>query len=332
MTFNRLIQDISAGKIQPVYFLQGDEPWYIDRVADHLADHVLTDEEKAFNLQVLYGKDTQMAAVVMAARRFPMMSRYQVIIVKEAQLMGKLEGLEHYLSSPLATTVLVFCYKYKKLDKRSKVAKMIAEKYVLFESPRIREDKVPDWITSYLGEKGYQIEPKAAWLMVEYLGSELDKVANELNKMMLSADGNSKQITSSMVESNIGISKDYNNFELTKALAAGDVLKANRIIRYFERNPKNNPIVLTLSSMFYYFSKILLVHANKGKNRNELAREVGVPPFFVPEYEQASRKFTPARTREIISMLREYDVKSKGLGSMAPDGELLKELVYKIMH
>jgi len=332
MNFNRLMQELRAGKIQPVYFLTGDEPWYIDRVADHLADHVLAEEEKAFNLQILYGKDTDMASVVMAARRFPMMSRYQVIIVKEAQLMGKLDGLEHYLSSPLATTVLVFCYKYKKLDKRSKVAKLIAEKCELFESPRIREDKVPDWIIAYLGEKDYQIEPKAAWLMVEYLGNELDKVANELEKLMLYAGGNHKRITSSMVESNIGISKDYNNFELTKALAAGDVLKANRIIRYFERNPKNNPMVLTLSSLFYYFSKILLVHAHKGKSRDVLAREVGVPPFFVPEYEQASKTFTPARTREIISMLREYDGKSKGLGSMAPEGELLKELVYKIMH
>lgn len=332
MTFNNLIVELRAGKYKAVYFLMGEEPYYIDVISDYIADHVLNEDEKSFNLQIMYGRDVTMDDVIASARRFPVMSQNQVVIVKEAQQMASLQGLEHYLNSPMESTILVFCYKHKKLDKRNKLAQIIAEKCVLFESDRLKEEKIPAWINSYLEAKGYQAEPKAPWLLVEFLGNDLGKIANELDKLILLLPENQMLVTSEQVEQNIGISKDYNNFELAKALTAKDILKANRIIGYFASNPAKNPLVLTLSYLFYFFSKVLLYHGISDKSRQNLAKEMGVPPYFINDYQQASTVFSLKKTREIISILREYDVKSKGVGSVAPDRELLRELVYKILH
>jgi DNA polymerase-3 subunit delta len=231
----------------------------------------------------------------------------------------------------MQSALLAFAYKYKKIDKRTKLAKALTEKSVLFESDKLRDDKVPAWIMAYLETKGFQIEQKAAVLLVDFLGNDLGRIVNELGKLMLVLPSGSRQITSDLIEMNIGISKDFNNFELNRALVSRDVVKANRIIHYFANNPKNNPFVLTISSLFYYFSKVLLYHGLNDKSRENIARELGINPFFVAEYQQAARSFPLARTQEIISWLRDYDLKAKG-GSPASEGDLLKELIYKILH
>ena len=331
MSFENIIADLRARKFSPVYFLMGEEPYFIDNLTDFITENILQISERAFNQLVLYGRDTDIANIITASRRFPMMAPCQVIIVKEAQHLRSLDGLEHYLAAPMKSTILVFAYKYKKIDKRTKLARILAEKSVLFDSERIREDKVPAWIITYLSASGYQIEQKAATLLVDFLGNDLGRIVNELNKLILVLPPGSSQITAGLIEKNIGISKDFNNFELNRALVSQDAVKANRIIRYFSNNPRNNPLVLTLSSLFFYFSKILLYHGLTDKSRENVARVLGINPYFVTEYQQAAKSFPMAKARQVISWLREYDLKAKG-ASAASDGDLLKELIYKILH
>jgi DNA polymerase-3 subunit delta len=331
MDFQAIVADLKAGKYKPVYFLMGEEPWFIDFITDYITANALSESEKAFNQLVLYGRDTDIGNIINSARRYPMMSSRQVIIVKEAQQLKNLDSLDTYAASPMPSTVLVFAYKYKKVDKRTKVGKVLNEKSVLFESDKVREDKVAAWIISYLKNLGIQIEGKAATLLVDFLGNDLGKIVKELEKLMLVLPAGTKQISSVDIEKNIGISKDFNNFELNRALVEGDILKANRIIRYFADNPKNNPFILTISSLFYYFSKVLLYHGTPDKSPANVSKVLGVHPYFVSEYQKASRNFTLPKTKQIISWLREYDLKSKG-GSQASDGDLLKELVFKILH
>ena len=323
--------DLRAGNYKPVYFLMGEEPFFIDSITDYLADHILAEPEKAFNQLVLYGRDTDIGNIILSARKFPMMASRQVIIIKEAQNLRSYEGFEHYLAAPMNSTILAFAYKYKKIDKRTKLAKILGEKSVLFESDKIREDKVPAWINNHLESLGYRIEQKAATLLVDFLGNDLGRIANELGKLILVLPSGTKHITAELIEKNIGISKDFNNFELTRALVSRDTLKANRIIRYFSNNPKNNPFVLTISHLFYYFTKILLYHGLTDKSRENAARELGILPYYVSEYQQAAKSYNLAKTRQIISWLRQYDLMAKG-ASACSDGDLLKELIYKILH
>ncbi len=259
MTFEAVMSDLKAAKYKPVYFLMGEEPYFIDLVTDYITEHVLSAEEKSFNQLVLYGRDTDIKLIVSSAKRYPMMASRQVIIVREAQQLRSLEGLEFYMSAPMPSTVLVFAYKYKKLDKRTKLAKLLGEKSVMLESDKLREDKVPAWIMGYLKERGYSSDQKTATLLVDFLGNDLGKIGNELDKLILVVPSGSKVITADLIEKNIGISKDYNSFELNRALATGDLVKSGRIVRYFTNNPKNNPFILTIASLFYYFTKILLV-------------------------------------------------------------------------
>jgi DNA polymerase III subunit delta len=331
MTFDAILSDLRAGKFKPVYFLMGEEPYFIDVITGYLTDHILTDAEKSFNQLVLYGRDTDMNTILSSARRFPMMASCQVIVIREAQQLRNLEGLDSYLNSPMATTRLVFAYKYKKLDKRTKLARLLAEKSVLLESEKLREDKVPAWINGYLKDKGCQADLKSASLLVDFLGNDLGKIANELDKLMLVMPAGLKQITADLIEKNIGISKDYNNFELTKALAFRDISKSNRIAHHFSIHSKNNPLILTLSALFYYFVRVLHYHCLSDKSKENIARELAIKPFFAEEYQQAGRSYSLVKTQQIISWLREYDLKSKG-GSMASEGDLLKELIYKILH
>jgi DNA polymerase III subunit delta len=331
MTFENIIADLKARKFKPVYFLTGEEPYFIDSITGYLSEHVLAEAERAFNQLILYGRDTDISNIITSARRFPMMASHQLIIVREAQNLKSLEGLEHYLAAPLSTTILAFAYKYKKIDKRTKLAKMLAEKSVLFESDKVREDKVPSWISSHLASDNYQIEPKAASLLTDFLGNDLGKIVHELEKLILVLPAGTRQITAGMIEKNIGISKDFNNFELNRALVTRDIVKANRIIRYFSSNPRNNPFILTVSSLFFYFGKILLFHGLTDKSRENVARELGINPYFVAEYQQAARTFPMAKTQQIISWLREYDLKAKG-SSAASEGDLLRELIYRILH
>jgi DNA polymerase-3 subunit delta len=331
MTFEALMSELKAGKYKPVYFLSGEEPYFIDSITEFIIANALNDSDKAFNQLILYGRDTDLANIITSARKYPMMASKQLVVIKEAQHLRSLDGLENYLSAPLSTTILVFAYKYKKIDKRTKIAKLLGEKSVLFESDKIREDKVPAWIISNMNALGYQLDSKAASLLVDFLGNDLGRIDKELEKLRLVLPAGSRQITAALIEKNIGISKDFNNFELNRALVARDIVKANRIALYFTNNPKNNPFILTLSSLFFYFSKILLYHGLSDKSKENIARELGINPYFVTEYQQAARTFPLTKTRQIISCLREYDLKAKG-SSPASEGDLLKELIYKILH
>ncbi|MDA3953035.1 MAG: DNA polymerase III subunit delta [Bacteroidales bacterium] len=331
MNFEQIISDLKNKIYKPIYFLSGDEPYFIDLITKYINDNVLTDAEKSFNQSVLYGKETEMHTVINTAKRYPMMANYQVVIVKEAQNIKNIEDLIHYANTPLKSTVLVINYKYKTLDKRKKLYKALNENCVLFESKKLYDNEVPGWINGYLKNKNRTIDPSAGMLLTEYLGNDLSKIANELDKLIITLPDGEFNITSSHIERNIGISKDYNNFELHKALTQKNVLKANRIVNYFGHNPKDNPFTVTISSLYHFYSKVLSYHFIKDK-RN-VAATLKVNPYFVGDYEKAAKNYNPKKTVEIISLLREYDLKSKGFNNVSTThGELLKELVYRILH
>ena len=333
MTFEEIFKQLNEKIYRPIYFLMGEEPYFIDRITEHIASNVLTEEEKTFNQMILYGKDTDIPTVINTARRFPMITSRQVVIVREAQNLDRIEDLIHYVENPLESTLLVINYKYKKLDKRKKLFKALEKNSILFESRRLYDDKIPPWITSYLRSRGKKIEPKAAVILTEYLGNDLGKIANELDKLIIVLKAEQDTITSADIERNIGISKDYNNFELNNALAQRNVLKANRIVQYFGANQKNHPLVLTIPTIYAFFSKVLKYHFLADKSSRNVASALGIQPFFVREYETAARNYTTAKTVRVISLLREFDLKSKGFGNVsAVPGELLKELIYKIIH
>jgi len=309
-------------------------------VGNYVEHKLLSDAEKGFNQTVLYGKDTDVMTVLNAAKRYPMMADYQVVLVKEAQEMkwGKddddkksINPLLNYLENPLPSTILVFCYKYGKFDKRKKTYKAIEKKGLVFESAPLYDSKIPGWIESFIADKGYKVNQQASLMLAEYLGNDLSKIANELEKLMLNVSPG-QEITLELIHNNIGISKEYNVFELQAALGKKDVLKVNRIVNYFEANPKANPIVLVLGNLNNFFSKVLAYHYVKDKSQQNLARELSVNPYFVKDYEQAARSYDYGKTMRIISYLREYDLKSKGVDSTAEDGALMRELMFKILH
>jgi DNA polymerase-3 subunit delta len=333
MTYEDILKELKSRKYRPIYFLMGEEPYFIDLITDYIQENVLTAEEKAFNQVILYGKDTDGPGIINAARRFPMMSSYQVVIVKEAQVLAQIDDIIYYVDHPLASTLLVINYKYKRLDKRKKLYKSLQEKGVILDSKKIYEDKVSPWISAYLAARGKKIEPKAAMILTEFLGSDLGRIASELEKLILILDESETTVNPGHIEENIGISKDFNNFELNDALSRRNVLKANRIIRYFESNPKANPITLSITSMYFFFSRLLNYHFLKDRSRRNVASALKIDPYFVQDYERAAKNYNPASIVRIISLLREFDLKSKGFGNVsARDGDLLKELVYKIMH
>lgn len=333
MSYEQIISSLKKKEYKPIYFLMGEEAFFIDKITDYISHNVLQEHERDFNQTILYGKDTNIDEIIAVAKRFPMMSEYQVVIVKEAQHVKKIEDLEKYLTQPLNSTLLVINYKFKKLDKRKAISKLIAKVGVLFESEKIRDYKIPDWINAKVKDSELTIQPKNTMLLAEFLGTDISKIENELNKLKLILPKGS-EITTEAIEKNIGISKDYNIFELQTALAKKDVLKSNRIAVYFAQNPKNNPFVLSISSLFNYFSKVLQLHFSKNKqNDNVLASELKVHPFFVKEYKMAAQNYSPKKLVKIIGYLREYDLKSKGVDNNTTDeGELLKELLFKILH
>jgi DNA polymerase-3 subunit delta len=340
MTADDILKDLKNRKYKPLYLLHGDEPYFIDLVSNFVEDELLSEAERGFNQTVLYGKDTEVMTVLNAAKRYPMMAEYQVVLIKEAQDMkwGRddddkktINPLLSYLENPLPSTILVFCYKYGKFDKRKKTYKAIEKNGVVFESATLYDNKVPSWIESFVAGKGYKIDQQASAMMAEYLGNDLSKIANELEKLMLNVSAG-QTITMQHVQDNIGISKEYNVFELQSALSRKDPFKVNQIINYFEANPKANPIVLVLGNLNNFFGKVLLYHYAKDKSPQSLARELGVNPYFIKDYELAARSYNYTKSMQIISLLREYDLKSKGVDSNAGPGELMKELMFKILH
>lgn len=326
-----IVKNIKQGTIAPVYFLMGEEAFYIDAISDYIEKTILTEEEKGFNQMVLYGRDVSIDDIVSNAKRYPMMAERQVVIVKEAQDLSRtIENLVSYVENPQPTTVLVICYKYKKLDARKKLSKAIKKAGVLFESKKLYENKIPDWIQSNLASKGYTITPKAAQMLTEFLGTDLGKIQNELHKLQLVIQAGA-QITPQIVEENIGISKDFNNFELQKAIGERDIKKAFAIIQYFGQNPKNNPIIMTVSLLYGFFVKLLKFHALS--NKADAAKALGLNPYFVKDYQIAARNYPMKKVSAIISAIREIDLKSKGVGaSNMPQSDLLKELLVNIFN
>jgi DNA polymerase-3 subunit delta len=330
-TTNQLITDIKEGKIAPIYFLMGEEAYYIDAISDYIESNVLAEDEKGFNQMVLYGKDVSVQDIVSNAKRYPMMAERQVIIVKEAQnLIKTIEQLVDYAKNPQPTTVLVFNYKYKTLDKRKALYKTLSKAAVVFESKKIYEDKIPSWIQSFLRSKQISITPKAALMLTEFLGNDLSKIANELNKLEIVV-GTKKEITPEIIEENIGISKDYNNFELQKALGNLDHKKAYQIVYYFAQNSKQHPFVLTISILYLYFTKLMTLHTVRDRNPGAVAKALGVNPYFVNEYIAVSRNYPMKRISGVLQTLRTYDAKSKGVGANLSPKDLYNELIYNIL-
>lgn len=341
MNVNDILKDIKARKFKPVYLLHGDEAYYIDKISDYIEKNALSDAERGFNQTIVYGKDTDIMTILNAAKRFPMMSDYQVVIVKEAQDLkyGKdddkkgMDPFLSYLENPSLSTILVLCHKYGKFDKRKKTYKAIEKRGLVFESAEIYESKVPAWVEEFVREKNYRIHARAAAVLAEYLGNDLSKVANELEKLMLNVSS-SQEISVDDIHNNIGISKEYNVFELQAAVARKDAFKVNQIINYFAANPKSNPMPLVLGALNTYFTKVLKYHYAKDKSPQGLAKELGVNPYFVKDYEVAGKNFSKVKTFNVISYLREFDLKTKGVDSTGniSDGELMKELFFKIIH
>lgn len=329
----KIVNDIKAGNIKPIYFLMGEEPYYIDKLSDYIEENVLSEEEKGFNQTVLYGRDVTIEDIVSTAKRYPMMAERQVVIVKEAQDLSRtIDKIESYAENPMPTTVLVMCYKYKTLDKRKKSTKAIAKNGLVYESKKLYENQVGDWIKRVLSGKKYNIEPKAAAMLVEFLGTDLSKINNELEKLQIILPKGST-ITPAAIEENIGFSKDYNVFELRKAIGERNQLKAYKIAENFANNPKENPMVVTTGLVFGFFVQLLKYHGLKDKNPKNVAAVLGVNPFFLKEYDVAIKNYPMRKVSAIVAALRDIDVKSKGVGANAlSNSDLLKEMLYKIFN
>jgi len=329
----KIVNDIKAGNIKPIYFLMGEESYYIDKLSDYIEDKVLSEDEKGFNQTVLYGRDVTIEEIVSTAKRYPMMAERQVVIVKEAQDLSRtIDKIESYAENPMPSTVLVICYKYKTLDKRKKVTKLLAKNGIVYESKKLYENQVGDWIKRVLAGKKYSIEPKANAMLVEFLGTDLSKINNELEKLQIILPKGST-ITPHHIEENIGFSKDFNVFELRKAIGDRNQLRAYTIADNFAQNPKDNPIVMTTSLVFSFFVQLLKYHGLKDKNPNNVAKVLGVNPFFLKDYDIALKNYPMRKVSQIVTSLRDVDVKSKGVGANAlPQSDLLREMLFKIFN
>ncbi|MEI6124635.1 MAG: DNA polymerase III subunit delta [Bacteroidota bacterium] len=327
-----IIKDLKNKIYHPVYFLSGEEPYYIDKISDFIEENILAPEEKDFNQSILYGKETDVSTIISYCKRFPMMCDYQVVIVKEAQEIKNIETLDKYVESPTNSTILVICYKYNKVDKRKSFAKLIEKKAVFYETPKIYDNQIPAWITAYIKSKGFSITQKAAFLMAEFLGTDLSKIVNEASKIIINATPGI-EITPELIEQNIGISKDYNVFELQRALGAKNIFKSNQIIKYFAENEKENPLVKVIPILYTFFVKIFTYHNLMDKSTNNVASVLSVNRIFVDDFTTAARNYNRQKIRQIFGILHEYDLRCKGINnSSANDGDLMKEMVYKILH
>lgn len=334
MTYEQILADIKKRVYYPIYFLMGEEPFFIDTISDELENTILGEAERSFDQVVIYGSDVDNAKEIMSqARAFPMMGDHLVIIVKEAQNVKDIESLADYLDKLPPTTILIINYKYKKLDKRRALAKYIDKKGVLFESKKLYDDNIPAWITKYLASKKYNITPKATQMLADFLGNDLHKVRNELEKLMVAVPA-TKRIDDADVEYNIGISKDFNIFELQKAIGSKNLVKATQIINYFGDNPNDNPIFMTIVVLYGYYTKLLKLHFSKDKSKNTLATVLGVNPFFVNDYLEAARNYSWVDCMNCIAVLREFDMKSKGYNSTSDvsQKELYREMLYKLVN
>lgn len=334
----KVLTDLKAGKFAPVYFLQGEESFYIDLISDYIEKNALTEAEKGFNQVIVYGKDTTMASLLTHARRFPMMAQRQVVIVKEAQEIQDLNKetgnrlLLDYLQKQVPSTVLVFCHKHKTLDKRKEAGKKIDQLAVCITTKKLYDNQLPEFVLEYARQNKITIDERAVAALCEFVGNDLHRLANELDKLVISlAPG--EPITAEKVMSQVGISKEYNIFELQKAIIQRDTLLANKIVNYFESNTKKNPVIPVVAFLFSFFSKLLVATQAADKSDKGLASELKISPYAVRDYSLALRHFPPLKIVDNISFLREADLRLKGVdtGSM-DDGQIFRELIFKLMH
>ncbi len=333
ISFETIVESIQKREYVPVYGLMGEEPYFIDYISDYLEKTVLTETEKDFNQTVMYGADSNVVMVLDEVRRYPLMSDYHVVILKEAQSMDHLDELIKYLQNPLTSTILVINYKYGKIDR--KLATEIERKGILFDSQKLYDNQLPEWIFRTLQHKNVKIDSTAANLLSEYSGNDLSKLNHEIEKLIivLQTTGADK-ITADMIEKYIGISKEYNNYELLRAILYRDIIKANRIVNYFEKNPKKNPLLISTATLFNSFSTLVIAYSQNDRSQKALSEYLGLKNYYQwKDIEAGLSNFSPLQTVRAISYLREYDGKSKGAyGNSTSDGELLRELVYKLLH
>jgi DNA polymerase-3 subunit delta len=328
-----IIKNIKSGQAAPIYFLMGDEPYYIDKISEYIEQTVLTEDEKSFNQMILYGRDVTIQEIASNAKRFPLMAEKQVIIVKEAQDLARtIDQLEEYANQFQPSTVLVMCYKYKSLDKRKKIYKTLDKNGVLFESKKLKDYQVESWVRKLIESRNYAIDVKASAMLVEFLGNDLSKIANEINKLMIMLPKGSA-ITADIVEKNIGISKDFNNFELIKGIVDRNQLVAYKIVDYFSQNPKNNPVVLTMGIIYSYFSKLLLYHGLKDKSPSNVMKQLKINQYAIKDYEIGFKNYPMKKVSKIIEHLKIIDLKSKGVGAVNLSlNDLLKEMLIKVFN
>ena len=332
MSHQKVISDIENGVFQKVYFLHGEEPYFIDLIIDALLKHALQEHERDFNQTILYGKDSDALSMISEAKGYPMMAERRLVVLKEAQDFRQIEDLASYFEAPSDQTIFVLGYKYKKYDSRKKSIKAAAKNGIVFHSEKVKEYKLPDWISAYVKTKGYGITPKATILLAEFLGNDLSKIVNELNKLDILIESGTT-INEIHIEENIGISKDFNVFELVNAVSTRNVAKANQIVDYFEHNPKGGSIIMVISSLFKMYSQLMKIHFLQNKSREAVASAIRVHPFVAGELLKATKIYNPKKIAAVIATLHEYDLKSKGVGNSSfTHGQLMKELIYRIMH
>ncbi len=333
-TFDAIRKDIQQRRFHPIYLLMGEEGYFIDALTELLVESVLTEEEKDFNLHTFYGIDADVNTIISSARRYPMMAERQLVVIKEAQQLDKLELLEVYAKNPMLSTVLVISYKHGAIDRRKAVVKSIEKIGVLFESKKLYENQIPAFITSWFKEREIGIDAKSAQMLTDHVGSDISKLIPQLQKLEISLDEGARRITSELIEKNVGISKDYNNFELQKAIIHKDTLTANRIVNHFGMNPKDHPIMVTVIVLFNYFSNLLECFWLPRKDEQSIMSALNIrSSYFARDYLTGVRNYNARKVMDIISDLRTFDARSKGVDNIsASHGELLKELVYRIMH
>jgi len=333
LTPQSVMTDVKQGNLKPVYFLMGEESYYINLITDFMLEKLLTESEKEFDQNIVYGKDVSMREVIGLARQYPMLASHRVVLVKEAQEIRDMDELSHYLKKPMPSTILIINYKNGSLDKRKKIAGELEKIAVLFESRKLYDNELPGWIMSYVKTKGLGIDDRSAEMIAEYLGSDLERIVSELDKLTITMPKGEKRITSAEIERNIGISKEYNDFELQSAILRKDTLKAYKIAAYFAKSPKNNPLIKTIALLSGFFSNLMLCHYLVDKSQAAAASELGVAPFRTKDFAEAAKNYNAFKTMNIISLLRTYDAKSKGFETRSlPDSELLKELLFQILH
>ena len=336
VTYDSIMRDLQAGKYAPVYYLHGEESYYIDKICDYIAEHALQPEERDFNQTIFFGSDVTASQVADAARRYPMMAERQVVIVKEAQNIKQTDALEKYMKQPLASTVLVMCHKNGKIDGRKReYVKAIQQAGILFESQKLKEYKLPEFIETYLKKRQVGIDPKSTQLIADAIGADLSRLTSELDKVLISLPDNDRRVTPQVVEDQIGVSKDFNGFELRDAIVNRNVYKANQIINYFDKNPKAGSIYSLLPLLFNYFQNLMIAFYAPNRNSQEsVAQWLEMKsPWGAKDYMTGMRNYTARKVMDIIGKIREIDAKSKGLDNPnTPAGELMKELIFYILH